>query len=221
MSDDKKTEKFGITTMFNPEKDGIDHINVYSRGNTQLGRRLSNFAYVSFNHPYFGNFSSMEGFWYYIRNGCVDEELRNLSGLSAKRRGRDTPGKYQPHFRDDVIGAIYQKITQNDHLREDFVTSTLPFAHYYMMEQGENNFEQRSGNGGDWTVDGLEIMRREMKDGKVPAVWERCEKRYEEMKKKLEQKASFTPLDFGRTSLSSSNKPTLLISSTPRQRHQT
>lgn len=218
MSHEKKTEQFGITTAYQTENDGVDHINIYSRGNTQLGRRLSNFAYVSFDHPFFGKFSSMEGFWYYIRNGCQDEELRNLSGLAAKHRGRLTRGQYQTHFRDDIIGGIYQKIIQNEHLLNEFVASTLPFTHYYVMAEPDKTTTQRSGNGGDWTVDGLETMRREMKENKVPAVWERCAARYDEIKRNLEQKASFVPLDFNKVQ-STNNQPAQLLRKPIRQRY--
>jgi len=34
--------------MINPEEDGITHINIYSKGKTDLGRMLSNFAKLPF-----------------------------------------------------------------------------------------------------------------------------------------------------------------------------
>jgi hypothetical protein len=49
-----------------PSEDGVTHINVYSRGNTELGRLLSNFAHTPFSHPEFGEFASVEGFWYWL-----------------------------------------------------------------------------------------------------------------------------------------------------------
>jgi hypothetical protein len=52
-----------------PSEDGVTHINVYSRGNTELGRLLSNFAHTPFSHPEFGEFASVEC-------GCrVDQSL--------------------------------------------------------------------------------------------------------------------------------------------------
>ena len=47
--------------------DGIDHINIYSKGYTKLGRLLSNFTKSEFTHPIYGHFMSVEGFWYYIK----------------------------------------------------------------------------------------------------------------------------------------------------------
>lgn len=49
--------------MFEPKNDGIDHINVYSGGATELGRLLTNFAHTPFENEY-GKFESVEGFWY-------------------------------------------------------------------------------------------------------------------------------------------------------------
>lgn len=40
--------------------DGIDHINIYSKGKTTLGRMLSNFACTPFTHPEDGKFASIE-----------------------------------------------------------------------------------------------------------------------------------------------------------------
>lgn len=69
-----------------PATDGITHINIYSQGVTELGRMMSNFYYSPFNHPIHGMFNSVEGYWYWLKTR--KEELRILSGLSAKQAGR-------------------------------------------------------------------------------------------------------------------------------------
>lgn len=43
---------------FHPKTDGVDHINIYSRGRTPLGQALSNFAHTPFEHPKDGKFAS-------------------------------------------------------------------------------------------------------------------------------------------------------------------
>ena len=48
---------------YKPLNDGVDHINIYSRGKTQLGRMLSNFYLSPFNHPVYGGFNTVEGFY--------------------------------------------------------------------------------------------------------------------------------------------------------------
>ena len=44
--------------------DGMTHINVYSKGKTEIGRWLSNFAYSPIDLGNEGYFSSIEGYWY-------------------------------------------------------------------------------------------------------------------------------------------------------------
>ena len=54
--------------QFNPEDDGITHINIWFQGKTELGRMLSHFYELPFTHPFFGDFKTMEGLWRYIQN---------------------------------------------------------------------------------------------------------------------------------------------------------
>lgn len=115
-------------------KDGIDHINIYSKGKTELGRYLSNFTYSPFEHPIYGNFKSIEGFWYYNLTG--DEKLRELYGYEAKKHGQNQC-KYVINGewgvdRTQVKLAIIAKLTQsNPEMLEEFIYSDLPFKHYY------------------------------------------------------------------------------------------
>jgi hypothetical protein len=69
-------------------EDGIDHINIYSKGKTELGRWLSNFSECAIKHPFDGYFNSVEAYWYYDITG--NEDLRLTSGFEAKQLGRNT-----------------------------------------------------------------------------------------------------------------------------------
>lgn len=116
------------------DTDGIDHINIYSKGNTELGRYLSNFAHAPFTHPVYGEFQSLEGFWYYNLTG--NEQLRNLYGYTAKSKGQELcKHRINDEWgidRREVKVAILCKLTQNDpELFQDFLDSDLPFRHYY------------------------------------------------------------------------------------------
>ena len=95
--------------------DGIDHINIYSKGYTKLGRLLSNFTKSEFTHPIYGHFMSVEGFWYYIKLEKIDdirkEALRSLYGFSAKQLGRQLEKDHNPVHRDDFIQLITDCIT--------------------------------------------------------------------------------------------------------------
>lgn len=114
------------------KKDGIDHINIYSKGKTELGRKLTNFADIEFTHPEFGYFRTIEGFWYWL--GCRNNDLRLVDGPTAKRVGRELgAADWLPEgkFRDYIKEALVLRFKQHPELEQEFLKSTLPLTHYY------------------------------------------------------------------------------------------
>lgn len=99
-------------SKINPDEDGITHINVYSKGKTELGQLLSNFAYTPFVHSEYGKFNSIEAFWYYYFTGCKHDDLKLLYGYKAKEKGRKynndriNNGKITDKDKEIIIGAI-------------------------------------------------------------------------------------------------------------------
>lgn len=67
--------------------DGETHINIYSRGATEIGRWLSNFSYSPIVTED-GSFNSIEGYWYWIQTH--NDSLRSLHGFSAKKIGKES-----------------------------------------------------------------------------------------------------------------------------------
>lgn len=67
--------------IYKPEEDGIDHINIYSRGKTELGRMLSNFSECEI-HKQYGSFKSIEGLYHYLKVmrslNVKDNEVKNI-----------------------------------------------------------------------------------------------------------------------------------------------
>jgi hypothetical protein len=114
-----------------PENDGVDHINVYSKGLTQLGRDLSNFAPIGFNHPQYGCFASMEAYYHWVKTGMVCEELRPLFGYWAKQAAKDLPVVPHDNFESIISEGLRCKVLQNDFLAESLKASTAPLVHYY------------------------------------------------------------------------------------------
>lgn len=161
---------------FTVDKDGIDHINIHPMAKTELGRLLSHYVHTPFTHPYFGPFYSMEGFWYFARNGFSDSRLRYLSGYRAKQVGQEVK-KYKSYddFKQDIVAANYQKIIQHDNIRELVIASELPFDQYYINRLSGFHITPRSA---EWLVAGFEEIRRALKEGIVPSVWLEAEKRY-------------------------------------------
>lgn len=117
--------------MINPEEDGVTHINIYSKGKTKLGRALTNFASLSFKHPLYGKFESMEGYWYWIKTGYQHEELRTLSGFKAKEVGNKFEVVDNPNFHVEVLQGIKCKLYQRPNLLKAVLQNNLPLKHYY------------------------------------------------------------------------------------------
>lgn len=123
--------------ILQPKDDGITHINAYSRGKTELGRCLSNFAECPFTCED-GEFQSIEGYWYWLScpPGTQREQLRKLSGISAKKAGRDLRGKdwdETPKFRAKIETALEAKGAAWSYLRAELRECDLPITHYYVM----------------------------------------------------------------------------------------
>lgn len=163
---------------FHNDDDGVTHINVYSLAKTELGKKLSHFCYSSFSHPYLGPFYSIEGFWYFMRSGKVEDSLRYLYGRKAKNEGRKLAPKWYPEFKEDILAANYQKIIQNRELLELFKASELPLDHYYVFRSANDETFIINPNDSEWLITGLEDIRKALKAGEVPECWTKAEERY-------------------------------------------
>lgn len=132
--------------MYLPKDDGVTHINVYSKGKTPLGRDLSNFAHTPFDHPQYGHFSSIEGFWYWLSTGGTRTEFRALYGFKAKETGRLIREELERNgglaivddFNAKIKKAILCKIEQNPALQKALKESELPLTHYYVWGEEPN-----------------------------------------------------------------------------------
>lgn len=119
--------------------DGKDHINIYSKGKTTLGRFLSNFHRELLPTRY-GQFMSIEGLWYWMGLSLWWDEpevqtLRELSGNAAKLKGQELRARYgqttHGDFQDAIIRASETKLVQNTDMFKLYVENELPFSHYY------------------------------------------------------------------------------------------
>ena len=108
--------------------DGVTHINVYSKGRTETGRLLSNFAPTPFKFAGM-RFASVEGYWYYKLTGDIC--CAGMSGWQAKQFGRGLPVVGQVPTRDELLQVYIAKLAYNPNVAELLDASTLPFWHYY------------------------------------------------------------------------------------------
>lgn len=149
-----------------PENDGVDHLNVYSKAKTALGRELSNLAHVALNHPKYGFFASMEAYWYWIKSGMKHDQLRRLYGMTAKTAGiRETPVMIDDAvFKDLIRDGLRLKVVQNSKLCEALRQSSLPLRHYYVY--GSNPPVVHSKRDHQWQMECLEDIRRCLQEEK-------------------------------------------------------
>ena len=126
---------------FEPQREGVDHINAYSWSRTELGRLISNFAHTPFTLPTDGTFASIEAYWYWLSvRADRREQLRPLHGYAAKRRGRLLQGRdwpRDPQFEEKIKVAIVAKVSAHPRIQELLIASgTLPIVHYYAEPDG-------------------------------------------------------------------------------------
>ena len=171
---------FKPNKCYQPINDGIDHINIYSKGDTKLGVLLSNLTRTPFVHHLYGEFQSVEGFWYYCATGHQHERLRDLYGYEAKKVGRSYKSEENDDFIEEIKEALYLKLRDNPEIKHMLIESTLPFAHYYYYGTKEDpkvirdNFE--------WLSQAYEDIRTELRGYNVIIAGSRGITDYEEVK---------------------------------------
>lgn len=159
--------------MYRPEKDGIDHINAYSKARTRIGRKLTNYARSPFKHRILGEFVSMEGFWFWLASGRQYNNLRKVHGYDAHMLGImclkniDYENVVDDQFKKWVKEATEAKFRQNTDLLQGLVeTGDLPIVHYYydyknpVLEDAKVEYLQRH----QWQMDIIMDIRKKTQD---------------------------------------------------------
>lgn len=170
-----------------PNSDGVDHINVYSKGRTELGRMLTNFH----RHPFQFEgieFASLEAWWYYelLREAGVYIRLNNneLStelalqlttlpttwGISAKTLGtrltagfigaRSAPSQ---QFRERYALAAAARLQSDTRLLRLLRDSNLPLMHYYWFGRSDKLKVIRDTKH-QWVLDIWVDFRKQLQD---------------------------------------------------------
>lgn len=116
-----------------PLLDGVRHINTYSKGRTELGRLLSNFAHTPFEHPKYGFFESMEGYWYWCSTGKKHHTLKALYGFEAKKVGTSFEPIITDCFENDIYEGLVNKLSQTPRIVDKLASTHLPLVHYYIF----------------------------------------------------------------------------------------
>jgi len=147
-----------------PLEDGITHINIYSKSKDPLGNWLSNFTHTPFEHPAYGRFESMEGYWYWCATGMNHHMLKQAWGFKAKEMGKEYKRVRHPDFQKMIKQGIRLKINQHPEWKNRFRASMLPFKHYYVF--GDPRHDRSvviEPKGSQWLVTYFEELRAQMK----------------------------------------------------------
>lgn len=153
------TRKHNKGVHYTPDMDGINHINVYSKSMTDLGRQLSNFAHTPFMHPEHGRFESIEAYWYWQATGQQHGALKALYGYEAKKLGKQFPRMQIQGFIVKIKEALILKFEQNEQLALRFKATQLPLTHYYFFGDATNAKIVHDAKSA-WLVQYLELIRK-------------------------------------------------------------
>lgn len=134
--------------------DGIEYINVYSKGKTKIGRFYSNFEKTPIETED-GRFNSIEALWYWIlTNG---KSPKWTYGYNAKYQG-----KLYPRVCDIDVDKIKRAIDVKIKTYLDFIIENenldLPLQHYYQYNKNRVYPENHL-----WIIDHLELRRKQLK----------------------------------------------------------
>jgi len=146
-----------MTNMLSVAADGVTHINVYSYGQTKLGRLLSNLAHTPFSHScgtlgksY--HFECAEQYWYIrkLHEHLTEKQIHEILnikdvdfGLGFKVKRHCTRLQRQfplveidDSFKADFCLALKSKLRQNREILKLLYKSSpdIPFEHYYVRD---------------------------------------------------------------------------------------
>lgn len=138
------------------KRDGLDHINISSIGETDLGRTLHPNTMLPFTHDVMGEFGSLSAFWGFMETGAGIDRIRYLNTPGRLKLLREITRYKVENISFFIVDANWQRICKYPGLQLALIESKLPFDTY--MFEGEHRVPQRRGNAA-WLIEGQEIIR--------------------------------------------------------------
>lgn len=155
--------------------DGEDHINFSEHGKTKLGRALCHTTGLPINHPIFGRFKTMLGFWNFILSPNKDDELRTLTGrplhslvnrLNRNSHSKDKNDNYHVrNFRAIILNTYYLRVMASPEIKQLLAECDLELDSYYI--QSDNGLRMRYRNF-KWYIPMLNELRAAVKEEREP-----------------------------------------------------
>jgi hypothetical protein len=129
---------------------------VYSKGKTELGKWLTNFAHTPID-TVDGHFESIEAYWYWLGTTHPDKDtLRPLYGFRAKELGRQLKAddwQDSDDFKDKIRAAIAIKLKRNPRMMDLLFNNSLPITHYYVYGENSLNPKVIEPESGRWVIE--------------------------------------------------------------------
>lgn len=153
--------------------EGVDHINIGENSVTDLGKMLSLDANIGFDHPIFGKFKTLRGYWYYISCGQNKEDrFRYLTGVQLfdlyKRTANQLRNKnqsfYIKNFKAIILEGCYLKMIQNQQLHDLVFDNIIDIDCYSTLPSGLRKEYSYSR----WWITGVRLIIRAIQTGKAP-----------------------------------------------------
>lgn len=141
------------------EKDGKDHINIYSKAATSVGRLWTNMQYMPFTSQEFGYTTSVEAVWHFVSTGCKHPEILQMKPFDAKKYAKTLPKDKPQDFKDIIIRALKDRMAEHPIKRALLGASHLPLTHYY--HYGTNDTIVYTPH--DWLIQAIEDIRAQIK----------------------------------------------------------
>lgn len=134
-----------------PAGDGVDYLDIGNRAVTVLGRALSATSSYGFDHPKYGRFNTLEGYYWYIAymlDGCsvAYGVLKELDGKASNAEGKASLSKLDSsdifgsvEFRELFMEGVIYRLEQNRLLMDNFMENRLPLKAYYKYDTGNSS----------------------------------------------------------------------------------
>jgi hypothetical protein len=155
----------------NPKLDGVEHINIWAKGATFLGKFLAPRTLCELNMPE-GRFLCVSAYWYHLTSK-EDSRLSHVNGWETELLATQLsplPKKQQlppTELQAKLKKALDQKIKWSGYWQEEFTESTLTFMYYHIDPEGNVVDESRKYR---WMLNHLESRRTLLQQRKDAAV---------------------------------------------------
>ena len=160
------TPYFSLPAINQHSVDGVDHINIWERSQTELGLALCHKIDIKFDHPDFGRFKSVEGFWHWLRDKNRDDRHRQSHGPAAKRMAMNNDIiAHVENFKYHIVVANWVKINSYPALVEMIAQSSLPFEMYFQNDKNSIYVRPASAF---WLIPAFEEIRKAIKENRQP-----------------------------------------------------